>query len=172
MSVGWRAAMVAALMLGAAPGAAATLADAKLALHGAPGMPAHPAQAFALFNAAARGGDPAAAYYLALMYKNGSGTAVDKPVAARWMAVAANAGLPQAMFLRANMLLAGEGVPRDDAAARRWLEKANELDYPEAALAIAIGLGNGTMGYQRDDAEAAQQMKMAMHAMSHRPEEP
>jgi len=180
MSVARRGAWFAALLLGVAlhmapalaEGAVDPLAGAKLALRGAPGVPADLPKAFAWFDGAARSGSPAAAYYLALMYKNGMGVPVNPPAAAHWMAVAAQGGLPQAMFLLANMLLNGDGLARNDAEARRWLEQANALDYPEAALAIAIGLGHGTMGYQRDDAQAAQQMKMAMHAMAHRPEEP
>jgi TPR repeat protein len=168
----WTVALLASLAVCTAPASAGAVADGKLALRGAPGVEADLPKAFALFDSAARGGDPAAAWYLALMYKNGNGVPLDRPAAAHWMTVAASGGLPQAMFVLANMLATGDGVERNDDEARRWLEQANERDYPEAALAIAIALGNGSMGFPRDEARAAQQMKVAQHAMAHRPEEP
>lgn len=175
----------AALLLTAAPGAwadavaadvaaaiASDMAVGKLYLHGGAGVPVDLARAFVHFDSAARRGSASAAYYLGLMYKNGQAVPRDSAAAARQFAVAANGGLPQAMFLLANMLLAGDGVERDELAARSWLDRADDMEYPEAAMAKAIGLRTGSMGYARDDVLAEQQMKVAEHAMRHRPAQP
>jgi TPR repeat protein len=147
----------------------ADLALAKTYLRGeADGWP----RALALFDGAARRGDPAAAYYLALMHKNGMGTARDSAAAARWLAVAANGRIPEAMFLLANMLYGGDGVARDEPAARAWIEQAAELEYPEAALLMAQGLRDGSMGFEHDPERAEQQLKEAAHALRHRPAAP
>lgn len=131
-------------------------------------------QALIEFNAAAKQGkdSAAAAYYLGLMHKNGMGVARDSAVAARHFETAAQGGIAAAMFVLANMLLAGDGLARDDDAARRWNERAADLDYPEAVMQKAIGLSDGSMGYQRDAGQAEQQMKEARHALGHRPQEP
>lgn len=151
---------------------AGSVADGKLYLRGAPGVPVDLKQAFSQFEDAARKGEASGAYYLGLMYKNGWSVPRDSAAAARNLMLAANQGIPQAMFLLANMLLAGDGVVRDQAAARGWLDRADALEYPEAAMAKAIGLRYGTMGYVRDEALADQQMKVAEHALGHRPAEP
>ncbi len=163
--------LVAALAAAGAVGAdqAAELALGKRHLRGeADGWP----RALALFDAGARRGGPAAAYYLALMYKNGMGTARDSAAAARWLAVAANGQVPAAMFLLANMLYSGDGVVRDKLAARAWIEKAAELEYPEAALLMAQGLRDGSLGFEQDPERAEQQLKEAAHALRHRPAAP
>lgn len=169
---GGAAALLMALALpgGAAP--ADPLAQAKLHLRGGPGVAIDLPAAYAEFDAAARANHPAAAYYRGLMLKNGLGVVRDGAAAVRSFERAAEGGVPQAMFILANMLLRGDGVPRNEAAARRWIDKADALDLPEAAMAKAIGLRDGSMGYTRDDAAAEQQMKMAEHAMEHRPAEP
>jgi len=66
------------------------------------------------------------------------------------------------------MLQAGEGAPRDDAAARRWLEAAAQREYPEALQQMALHIQDGTLGYARDEARAAQLMRAVAHAMKHR----
>jgi TPR repeat protein len=149
--------------------AAGITARGKLALRAGPEQ--WP-QALALFDSAQRQGDPAAAYYLGLMLKNGEGGLRDSAAAARHLAFAAEHNVAAAMFVLANMLAAGEGVARDMQAARGWIERADALDYPEAALAKAIGLRDGSMGFTPDAAQAEQQMKVAAHAMQHRPPEP
>jgi TPR repeat protein len=153
-----------------APAAPADLrARAKLALRAGPeSWP----QALALFDSAQRQGDAASAYYLGLMLKNGQGAPRDSAAAARHLAYAAEHKVAAAMFVLANMLAEGEGVRRDMTAARSWIDRADALDYPEAALAKAIGLRDGSMGFTPDAAQAEEQMKAAAHAMQHRPAEP
>ncbi|MDC8756572.1 sel1 repeat family protein [Janthinobacterium fluminis] len=173
MSARGRAALallLAALAVGPARAdQAADLAQGKVYLRGgADGWP----RALALFDGAARQGSSAAAYYLALMHKNGMGTARDSAAAVRYLEAAAAAQLPAAMFVLANMLYGGDGVARDDAAARAWVEKAAALEYPAAALLMAQGLRDGTMGFGRDPERAEQQLRMAAHALRHRPAEP
>jgi TPR repeat protein len=60
------------------------------------------------------------------------------------------------------MLLEGEGVARDEAAARKWLEAAAELDYPEAWQQLGL--------MEKDPEKAAQYMRRAGHALTHRGE--
>lgn len=86
----------------------------------------------------------------------------DAALAAHWLGVAAARGMPEAMFLLANVLLEGDGVPKDEAAARRWLEAAAQLDYPEAWQQLGM--------MERDPEKAAQYMRRAAHALTHRGE--
>jgi TPR repeat protein len=60
------------------------------------------------------------------------------------------------------MLLEGDGVPKDEAAARRWLEAASQLDYPEAWQQLGM--------MEKDPEKAAQYMRRAAHALTHRGE--
>lgn len=83
-------------------------------------------------------------------------------LAAHWLGVAASRGMPEAMFLLANMLLEGDGVPKDEAAARRWLEQATQMDYPEAWQQLGM--------MEKDPEKAAQYMRRAAHALTHRAE--
>ena len=166
-----RAVLLLALTADAAAHAdqAAELASAKAHLRGeAGGWP----KALSLFQAVAKQGNPAGAYYLALMYKNGMGTARDSAAAAHWCEVAAERQVPAAMFLLANMYYSGDGVVRDWRVARSWIERAAELEYPEAALLMAHGLREGNMGFERDTERAEQQLQEAAHALKHRPAEP
>ncbi|UVW26970.1 tetratricopeptide repeat protein [Massilia sp. H6] len=99
------------------------------------------------------------AFQRALVHRSG-----DPALALHWLGVAAARGMPEAMFLLANMLLEGEGKGgvRDEAAARRWLEAAAELDYPEAWQQLAL--------LEPDPQRAAQLMRRAAHALTHRSE--
>ena len=87
----------------------------------------------------------------------------DAALAAHWLGVAAARGMPEAMFLLANMLLEGDGVPKDEAEARRWLIEATQLDYPEAWQQLGM--------MEKDPEKAAQYMRRAAHALTHRAEE-
>jgi TPR repeat protein len=154
-----RAILFAACLCGVAH--ASALDAGKLALRGDPrGWP----QAFAQFHAEAEAGNPAAAYYLGLMARNGMGTARDSALAAHWMTVAARGRIAAAMFTLSQMLQAGEGVAKDEGAAAQWLRAAAELDYPAALQQMALA--------EPDPARAAQLMKEAAHALKHRPPEP
>ncbi|WP_215404617.1 SEL1-like repeat protein [Janthinobacterium sp. JC611] len=124
-------------------------------------------QARALFEqAAAQGGGPAA-YYLGLMHKNGMGGPQDGAAALRWLELAAQRGVAPAMFIVANLLL-----ETDPEQARHWLDAACDLEYPEALQQKSVALGEGRMGYAHSEEQANLYLKMATHAMGHRPPEP
>ncbi|NRR31146.1 sel1 repeat family protein [Oxalobacteraceae bacterium] len=161
-----------AISAGAGVVRAGTLDEAKIYMRGSPSTPANWPKALALFSSAAESGNPAAAYYLGLMYRNGMGVSRDAYCAAYWFEFAARRQVPAAMFLLANQLLSGEGVVRDDAAARRWIEKAADMEYPEAVMAMALGMRDGSMGFERNLAMAEMQMKEAAHALQHARREP
>jgi len=99
------------------------------------------------------------AYRLGLMYRHGTGVAVDAGLAAHWIGVAARGGLAQAMFTLSNMLAAGEGVAADAGAARRWLEEAAALGYPAALQELAMK--------EPDPRRAELLMRQAAHALQH-----
>jgi len=181
MRARWMAAALAAMLAAsvsahdhAEAGRADAVEQGKLLFRG---PAAHWPQACVLFGGAAAAGDGRAAYYLGLMHKNGMGTARDAAAARRWFAVAAAQQLPDAMFVLANMLLGGEGESEADAevnaaAARRWLERAADLGHAEAALQIALGLREGSIGFTRDPEQAEIYLKEAGHALRHRPARP
>jgi len=98
------------------------------------------------------------AFRRAQVYRDGGQPAL----AAHWLDVAAARGMPEAMFLLAVMLLEGEGVAKDEAQARRWLEAAAQLDYPEAWQQLGM--------MEKDPEKAAQYMRRAGHALTHRAE--
>jgi hypothetical protein len=166
-----KAALLSASLLAAlAPPAASagSLDEARLSLRGSATTPVNLPKAFSLFSSAAKAGDPLAAYYLGLMYKNGMAVARDTKAAARWLQFAANRAMPAAMFVLANLYLSGDGVAKDEQIARRWIEKAADLEYPEAVMAMAIGLRDGSMGFERNEALSEAHMKFAAHALEHR----
>ncbi|MGK5078867.1 tetratricopeptide repeat protein [Janthinobacterium sp. HLX7-2] len=159
------AALVAASPLAsAAQDAAAQLTHAKALMRA--GVATQP-QARALFGQAAQQGSAAAAYYLGLMLKNGMGGPQDSTAAMHWLELAAQGGVAPAMFILANLLLAS-----DEVQARYWLDTACGLEYPEALQQKSLALGEGRMGYAHDEALSALYLKMATHAMGHRPPEP
>jgi TPR repeat protein len=173
-------ALAAALLLAAASADAAPVApaasaaavspveEARRCLRGSEHAPANLPRAFQLFSGAAKAGDPLAAYYLGMMYKNGMAVARDAKAAAQWLQFAAKRQMPAAMFALANLYLSGDGVKRDEQAARRLIEKAADLEYPEAVMAMAIGLRDGSMGFDRNEALAETQMRFANRALARR----
>ncbi|MBE3025850.1 tetratricopeptide repeat protein [Janthinobacterium sp. GW458P] len=124
-------------------------------------------QARILFEREAGQGSGAAAYYLGLMHKNGMGGPQDGAAALRWLELAAQRGVAPAMFIVANML-----ADTDEARARRWLDAACDLAYPEALQQKSVALAEGRMGYAHNEAQSFLYLKMATHAMGHRPPEP
>lgn len=142
--------------------------EARLYLRGGEGVAVNLPKAFSLFSGAAKAGDPLAAYYLGLMYKNGMAVARDARAAARWLQFAADRQMPAAMFALAKLYLSGDGVKRDEQAARHLIEKAADLEYPDAVMAMAIGLRDGSMGFERNEALSEAHMKVAAHALQHR----
>ena len=73
-------------------------------------------------------------------------------------------GEPVAMFLLSNRLYAAGKLEE----ARKWLEAAVALDYPEALQQKAMALRDGSMGFERDEQQAAVLIKEMAHAMRHR----
>ncbi|SDL60626.1 Sel1 repeat-containing protein [Janthinobacterium sp. OK676] len=124
-------------------------------------------QARVLFEQAAGQGSGPAAYYLGLMLKNGMGGPQDGAAALRWLELAAQRGVAPAMFIVANMLL-----DSDEARARYWLDAACDLEYPEALQQKSVALAEGQMGYAHSEEQSFLYLKMATHAMGHRPSEP
>ena len=124
-------------------------------------------QARALFEQAAGQGSGPAAYYLGLMHKNGMGGPQDGAAALRWLEQAAQRGVAPAMFIVANMLL-----DSDEARARYWLDAACDLEYPEALQQKSVALTEGQLGYAHNEEQSFLYLKMATHAMGHRPPEP
>ena len=124
-------------------------------------------QARALFEQAAGQGSGPAAYYLGLMLKNGMGGPQDSAAALRQLELAAQRGVAPAMFIVANLLLAG-----DEAKARYWLDAACDLGYPEALQQKSVALAEGRIGYAHNEEQSFLYLKMATHAMGHRPPEP
>ncbi|NYE60404.1 hypothetical protein FHW58_001556 [Duganella sp. 1224] len=145
--------------------AAGPVEEGRLYLRGSERVAADPARALQLFRGAAQRGDPQAAYYLGMMYQSGMAVARDMQAAAHWLRFAASRQNPAAMYALAKLYLAGEGVPRDEQAARRWIEKAADLDYPEAVMTMAIGLRDGSMGFERNEALAETQLRFAQRAL-------
>ena len=124
-------------------------------------------QARALFEQAAGQGSGPAAYYLGLMHKNGKGGPHYCAAALRWLEQAAQRGVAPAMFIVANMLL-----DSDEARARYWLDAACDLEYPEALQQKSVALTEGQLGYAHNEEQSFLYLKMATHAMGHRPPEP
>lgn len=106
------------------------------------------------YRQAAARGHPKAALALALMYKNGTGVALDKAQAVRWLHLAADAGNAHAMFLLSNAYAAGDGIDADPQRARRLLEQAADLEYPAAIQQLALVMQTGDAFTAKDSAEA------------------
>ena len=160
-------ALLFAIALGASPLASAgsdVTSQAKVLMRA--GTASQP-QARALFEQAAGQGSGPAAYYLGLMLKNGMGGPQDSAAALRQLELAARRNVAPAMFIVANLL-----VDTDEARARFWLDAACDLNYPEALQQKSVALSEGQMGYAHNEEQGNLYLKMATHAMGHRPPEP
>jgi TPR repeat protein len=127
------------------------------------GVPANLPRAFAVQQRRQKG-DPQAAYYLGMMYRNGMAVARDLKAPPTGCSSPPTARC-RPRCTRWPTYLSGEGVKRDELAARRWIEKAADLEYPEAVMAMAIGLRDGSMGFERNEALAETQMRFANRAL-------
>jgi len=160
-------ALLFAIALGLSPLASAgpdVMAQAKALMRA--GEASQP-QARALFAQAAGQGSGPAAYYLGLMLKNGMGGPQDSAAALGWLELAARRGVAPAMFIVANLL-----QDSDEEKARYWLDAACDLGYPEALQQKSVALSEGQMGYAHNEEQGNLYLKMATHAMGHRPPEP
>ncbi|WDD95485.1 sel1 repeat family protein [Burkholderia sp. FERM BP-3421] len=145
---------------------AAQLALGKALLLGS-GVARDYPRALALLRPVAAAGDPAAGYYLGLMYRSGYGTPADPAAAARWFEQAARQGIPAAQFMLANAYRDGSGVPRDEARALELYRHAADHELPEAVQTLAMAYRNGELGLARDEAEYHAQWIETAHALKH-----
>ncbi|MCA7982225.1 sel1 repeat family protein, partial [Burkholderia cepacia] len=145
----------------------AQLALGKALLLGSSDMPKDYARARTLLGEAAAQGDPAAAYYLGLIYRSGYGIAADPVQAAHWFEVASRADIPAADFMLANAYRDGSGVPRDDARALALYRRAAEHELPEAVQTLAMAYRNGELGLKPDADEFHAQWIETAHALKH-----
>ncbi|MDP9581985.1 UNVERIFIED_ORG: TPR repeat protein [Burkholderia contaminans] len=145
----------------------AQLALGKALLLGSGDIPKDYARARALLGEAAGQGDPAAAYYLGLIYRSGYGTAADPVRAAHWFEFASRADIPAADFMLANAYRDGSGVPRDEARALALYRRAAEHELPEAVQTLAMAYRNGELGLKPDADEFHAQWIETAHALKH-----
>ena len=145
----------------------AQLALGKALLLGSGDIPKDYARARTLLGEAAGRGDPAAAYYLGLIYRSGYGTAADPVQAAHWFELASRADIPSADFMLANAYRDGSGVPRDDARALALYRRAAEHELPEAVQTLAMAYRNGELGLKPDADEFHAQWIETAHALKH-----
>lgn len=145
----------------------AQLALGKALLLGSGDIPKDYVRARALLGEAAANGDPAAAYYLGLIYRSGYGIAADPVQAARWFELASRADLPAADFMLANAYREGSGVPRDEARALALYRRAAEHELPEAVQTLAMAYRNGELGLKPDADEFHAQWIETAHALKH-----
>ncbi|CAG2295616.1 MULTISPECIES: tetratricopeptide repeat protein [Burkholderia] len=145
----------------------AQLALGKALLLGSGDLPKDYARARTLLGAAASDGDPAAAYYLGLIYRSGYGIAADPVQAAHWFDIASRADIPAADFMLANAYRDGSGVPRDDARALALYRRAAEHELPEAVQTLAMAYRNGELGLRPDADEFHAQWIETAHALKH-----
>ncbi|MQP64747.1 hypothetical protein GE253_05240 [Niveispirillum sp. SYP-B3756] len=82
-----------------------------------------PAEAFTLYEQAARLGDPTAQYYTGLYLLEGIGTAADQPAALEWLLKAAEAGIVAACRTLGIIHRRGRGAPINFTIAETWLRR-------------------------------------------------
>ncbi|VWD60217.1 Sel1 domain-containing protein [Burkholderia contaminans] len=165
---GWLETAAAANSKADAPAARrAQLALGKALLLGSSDVPKDYARARTLLGEAAAQGDPAAAYYLGLIYRSGYGVAADPVQAAHWFDVASRADIPAADFMLANAYREGSGVPRDEARALALYRRAAEHELPEAVQTLAMAYRNGELGLKPDADEFHAQWIETAHALKH-----
>lgn len=119
------------------------------------------------FNAAARAGDGGAAYYLAVMDRNGYGAPQDFVRALVWLNIAAEREVVDAMFLLGNAYAAGEGIAQDRAIAMKWYQQAADQEHPEALQQLAMAYREGSDGMQRSNAAFEAHVREVSHSLKH-----
>ncbi|RNC73240.1 MAG: sel1 repeat family protein [Desulfuromonadales bacterium] len=98
---------------------------------------------FAATRNAAQRGNSDAAFRLALMYLNGTGTPRNRSEAARYMKMAAERGHQRAQYYLGTFYYEGTGVKEDRQAAALWIRKAAEGGDAEAQYAYGMLLLSG-----------------------------
>lgn len=111
-----------------------------LVLTGAlPDSPRSARKSFAWFNKAAQQGHPMAAYFLAMSYETGAGTARDGEQAFEWYRRAALSGIGQAINALAHMYATGAGIRLNLANAHAWNQVAGARGF-EGSERFAVKL--------------------------------
>jgi len=109
---------------------------------------------------AAVGGDPAAAYEVAMRFMEGRGVPANLEEAARWFERAASKGLVPGQFRYASMLEKGQGVRKDLAAAQKLYVAAASKGHAKAMHNLAVLYAEGVDG-KPDYVNAAQWFRRA-----------
>jgi TPR repeat protein len=115
---------------------------------------------------------PAAAYYLALMDKNGLAGSIDLGKASEELIIASNGGIPDALFLLGSAYKSGNGIAKNDAEAIRCFQEAAVHEHAGAMLALALAYEHGEMGLPRDEYQANQLFALAHDAAQDPPRLP
>lgn len=132
----WAAALFLAGLVAAGPAGAASMAD---------GLEAYDAgdyrAAVRIWRELARAGDAEAQVALAVLYRTGTGLALDPAAARRLYRAAAEQGNADGQLNLGEMLARGEGGPRDSVEAHKWLSLAADQGRGwavERARALAL----------------------------------
>ena len=108
-----------------------------------PGEKRDPVIAAGYFSNAATRGDAEAKYYLALLFKDGTGVEQSDAQAFSWMRGASEGGHGPAMFELSRFYTDGTGTEVDVEKARQWLTEAASAQVPDAQFALANSLLSG-----------------------------
>jgi hypothetical protein len=110
--------------------------------------------------AAARAGDPTAAYRLGAAYERGRGVEPDPAEAERWYREAAREGEVDALYNLGALLERGTGRPRELRAAAEFFRRASDQRDAQAQLNLGLLYYKGD-GVPRDYALAAAFLQLA-----------
>jgi hypothetical protein len=100
-------------------------------------------EAFFCYLRAAEAGHEMAGYYLAWLYKNGTGTRKDLQKAVYWFERSAEAGNVYAIKALADCYRTGSGVKKDPSSAYAWLKKGEDSAVCCLGLGELYELGEG-----------------------------
>lgn len=105
--------------------------------------------AYKLFLVAANAGDAEAQDNLAILIREGKGTAKNLTEAVGWFRKAAEQGLADAQYQLGNMYEFGMGVQQSYAEAAQWYKKSAEQGHASAQTNLAVLYANG-QGVKQD----------------------
>ena len=145
----------------------AALLLGKTWLFGASGVTPDSVQARNWFEKTGSDSKPQAAFYLALIEKNGYGKTVDFEAAEKHFRFAAERGVPDAMYQLGNTYASGEGVNIDPREAMRWYLRAAALDHPQAIQELANAFARGDTLLPQSELQAANMRLAIEHALRH-----
>ncbi|WP_188967880.1 SEL1-like repeat protein [Neoroseomonas lacus] len=134
--------------------------DGLRAMNPPRGIPADPARASQLIEAAAELGDPDAQMLVAGSHLFRTDSGRDAAAALPWLHRAAQQGSPEAQYRLARLIEAGDGTPAEPAWAAVWFQRAAERGLPEAQFAMGL-LQVAGIGTAADEAEALARIALA-----------